>query len=356
MSKTSDDLIKGAMERFEESESGTNEVRQDALDDIRFARLGEQWPEAVEKIRKAEGRPCLTINKLPAFIRQVVNESRQNKPGIVVSPVDSGADVDTAKVISGIVRSIERESNADVAYDTAIDHAVSGGFGFFRIGIEYAHPTSFDMVARIHRVPNPLMVHWDSNSTEFDASDWRYAFVSDILTDKEFKDRFPKAAAVSFEGDHDDVSTSWKNEDGIRIAEYWIKEEEKKNLLMLTGIDGTQKSIREDHIPKVAQAALEGMGLDLGPMSDDELTRLYMHTLQLEETRRRVVMVPKVTRQLISGVEVLEESEDWPGSNIPICPVWGEEVFVDGRRHFRSMIRDAKDPQAMFNFWRAAST
>jgi hypothetical protein len=36
--------------------------------------------------------------------------------------------------------------------------------------------------------------------------------------------------------------------------------------------------------------------------------------------------------------------------------VWGEEVFLDGRRHFRSMVHDAKDPQRMFNFWRSAST
>jgi hypothetical protein len=41
---------------------------------------------------------------------------------------------------------------------------------------------------------------------------------------------------------------------------------------------------------------------------------------------------------------------------IPICPVWGEEVFSDGKRYFRSMIRDAKDPQQMFNFWRSATT
>ena len=63
----------------------------------------------------------------------------------------------------------------------------------------------------------------------------------------------------------------------------------------------------------------------------------------------------KVTRRVLSGAAVLEET-DWIGETIPICPVWGDEVIVDGRRHFRSLIRDARDPQTMFNFWRSSST
>jgi phage terminase large subunit len=47
--------------------------------DIRFARLEEQWPPKSAEQREREGRPCLTVNKLPAFIRQVVNDSRQNR-------------------------------------------------------------------------------------------------------------------------------------------------------------------------------------------------------------------------------------------------------------------------------------
>ena len=153
-----------------ESETVSDDNRRNFENDIDFARMANQWPEQIKKQRELEGRPCLTINKLPSFIRSVVNESRQSKPGVKVSPVDSGADVDTAEVISGLIRSIERDSSADVAYDTAIDQAVSGGFGFFRIGIDYAHEDSFDLVAKIERVPNSLMVHWDVSSTAFDAA------------------------------------------------------------------------------------------------------------------------------------------------------------------------------------------
>ena len=41
---------------------------------------------------------------------------------------------------------------------------------------------------------------------------------------------------------------------------------------------------------------------------------------------------------------------------IPIVPVYGEELHIDGRRRLRSLVRDAKDPQRMFNYWRTTST
>ena len=64
-------------------EEAESENRLAALDDLRFAKLGEQWPESVRQQRIKDGRPCLTINRRPAFIRQVVNEARQNRPGSV---------------------------------------------------------------------------------------------------------------------------------------------------------------------------------------------------------------------------------------------------------------------------------
>jgi len=71
-----DEIIREAREAFELAADYEAENRRDALDDLRFARLGEQWPERVKRERELDGRPCLTINRLPAFIRQVVNDAR----------------------------------------------------------------------------------------------------------------------------------------------------------------------------------------------------------------------------------------------------------------------------------------
>ncbi len=346
-------ILNAAQQQYDESESASGFNRRDAHEDIRFSRLADQWPENIKRQRQEEGRPCLTVNKLPAFIRQVVNDARQNKPGIQVHAVDNGADPDTAQVIGGLVRSIERSSNADVAYDTAIDHSVTGGFGFFRIGIEYAHEESFDLEARIYRVPNPLSVHWDVNSTAFDASDWMYAFVGEDLTPAEFKTKYPGADPISFQTDErDESATATDDQDTIRIVEYWSREEKKRSILRLSN----NQVVRKDDVPEMVRDFFASGDIEVPEgTSDDELTALYMMASDLEVMDEREATYYEVKRRVLSGAAVLEE-EDWPGSTIPICPVWGDEVIVDGRRHFRSMIRDAKDPQTMFNFWRTAAT
>lgn len=341
------DIIAEALERFEESDSETRQNRQDAHDDITFSRLSDQWPDAIRTQREAEGRPCLTVNRLPSFIRSVVNDARHNKPAIQVHPVDNGADVATAEVINGIVRSIERRSNAEVAYDTAIDSATSGGFGFFQIGIEYAHDDSFDLEARIERIANPLMVHWDPASTRFDASDWDYCFVSDFISKERFAHLYPDADPVDWEGS-DTYGEMWMLDDKVRISDYWLREQVKRTIVrMSNGV-----VYREDDLAK--EQKLEGFGNFAEAMSvtlEDMLN--FQGIVRTNEVRE--VDTYNVVRRKISGVDVLSEDK-WPGPTIPICPVWGEEIVADGRRHFRSLIRDAKDPQSMVNFWRTAST
>jgi hypothetical protein len=74
-----------AREAFEQAAEAESDNRNDFISDLRFARLSEeQWPEKVKRDRETDFRPCLTINRMPSFIRQVVNDARQNKPSIKV--------------------------------------------------------------------------------------------------------------------------------------------------------------------------------------------------------------------------------------------------------------------------------
>lgn len=335
-----DDIIKDAMDRFGESRDGTRDNRANAEEDIRFGRLGDQWPVDIRDQRRGEGRPCLTVNRMPSFVRQVVNDARQNKPGIVVSPVDNVSDPEKAEVIGGIVRSIERNSNADIAYDTAIDNAVSCGFGFWEIETDYIDGNSFDQEIRISRIHNPLSVHWDVRSTMFDASDWEYAFKSEMISKDKFEKDYPDAMVVPFESDEHEEQEYWITNDQMRIASYYLVEETADTLLL----------IHDVMQPNVPPATILKSELDDNPEIKAALEMGFFQVTRERKTTRR-----KVVRRVISGHEVLEEHE-WPGTMIPICPVWGEEVVVDGRRVFRSMIRDARDPQQMLNFWRSATT
>jgi len=307
-----------------------SENRRSYEEDIRFARLGEQWPEAVRKQREDEGRPCLTVNRLPAFIRQVTNDARQNKPAIKFHAVGDGADEWTARVQDGLARNIEYSSNADVAYDTALDNAVSGGFGYFRITTDYASDDVFDQDIRIERIPNSLSVIPDAFCMDADSANWNDAFVEDTYAKDAFAARWPDADMTSFEGDHRDVADGWIDGEDIRVVEWWKRREEPATLLLLSNGEVMHQDAYDN-------------GKELFDVAG------------ITVTSTRPTKTMKVTQHIMNGAEIIETNE-WAGKYIPIVPVYGDEVIVNGKRYLMSLIHFAKDPQQMMNYWRTVST
>jgi hypothetical protein len=57
----------------------------------------------------------------------------------------------------------------------------------------------------------------------------------------------------------------------------------------------------------------------------------------------------------LTSMEVLEEGE-WAGKYIPIIPVYGQETVVDNKKKRFGIVRMAKDPQRMYNFWQTSLT
>jgi len=335
-----EDILTEAKEAFQRVSDFENENRMTALDDIRFSRLEEQWPAQIVKQREIEQRPCLTINKMPAFIRQVVNDSRQNKPSIKVHPVDSAADVHTADVMNGLIRNIEYTSNADVAYDTAIEASVSGGFGYWRIGLDYAYADSFDLDLCIKRVSNQFSVYGDPDSTEADSSDWNSAFIVDRLSREEFKRKYKGAkniedddVAIDFDSDAWDRSNDWLDDKTVLIGEWWKREETTKKIVLLS----------------------DGRIVDEDLIKSDPMTMVLINNGVIQVQREREAKSHKVTQYIMTGADVIK-TNDWLGCYIPIVPVYGDEIIVEGKRYFRSLIHGAKDAQRMFNYWRTTST
>lgn len=326
-----DGILTEAKEAFTRAEEYEDDNRKAALEDMRFGRLSEQWPERIKRQRELEGRPCLTINRMPAFIRQVVNDARLNKPAISIHPVDDNADPDTAKVIQGLIRNIEVVSNAEAAYDTGLDNAVSGGFGYWRVDVDYTTEDSFDLDLSIERISNPFTVYGDPRSTAVDSSDWNVAFITELLSHEEFKKLYPGAEISNWEGTlADDKDQEWFTDDTVRIAEYWLREEVAKTLLRLSDGQTMYEEVYLKHkeVFDASDIIVEGDRPTIGH---------------------------KVIQRLMTGAEILETTE-WKGRYIPIIPVYGEEVNLEGRRYFRSLIRDARDSQQMYNYWRTAAT
>lgn len=65
--------------------------------------------------------------------------------------------------------------------------------------------------------------------------------------------------------------------------------------------------------------------------------------------------VVKIRRYVINGADVIEgmdgDERYFPGKYIPIVLVLGKERNIEGKRYIRGMIRDAKDPMRLVNYW-----
>jgi hypothetical protein len=326
-----EDIHEEALEQFEQSQEVWEENQRRYEQDVKFARMGEQWDDNDAERRRQDGRPMLTVNRLPSFIRQVSNDARQNKPQIKVMPQDSSGDPNTAEVLNGLIKNIENISKADLAYDTAIDCAASGGMGYFRVDVDYSDADTFDMDIRINRILNPLTVYPDANSTAADSSDWNYCFITEMMPLDEFEVAYPDADPIDFNaGSYTDREALWFEDKSVRLAEYWCRKQEEYDIHQLdTGDVVTDEMLDE------MQDTLDAMGI------------------QVVKTRKSTKSVVK--RYVLNGQEILE-TDEWEGSFIPVIPVYGEEVYHEGERHFYSLIHFAKDAQRMYNYWRTTTT
>ena len=304
--------------------------RAEALMDVKFA-AGDQWPVEIQNSRNLESRPCLTINKIDAYIRQVTNQQRMQRPRIKVHPVNNLADYKIAQVIEGITRHIEVNSNADTAYDTAFDYAVRMGWGYWRINTKYVSETSFDQEIYIDTIDNPFTVYFDPNSILPDGSDAERCLITTVMDKKIFRENYPGAddGANFQQRSTGDDTAAWLTKEDIRVAEYFYIERERAKLYLLS--DGTSGFADSDNF----FARVEASGLTV---------------VDERDSFRKAVKWMKCT-----AMEILEE-KTWAGKYIPVVPCYGAQVIIDDKRKKYGLVRFAKDPQRMYNFWRTSMT
>jgi len=325
-----DPVITEAVEFLKFCNDADTMNRQEALEDLKFV-SGDQWPVELQNSRNLESRPCLTINKLDGYCRQVANQQRQQRPRIKVHATNTHEQMVEAQDIQGIIRHIEVNSNADHAYDNAFDYAVRMGWGYMRVRTDYVSEDSFDQEIYIDPVDNPFTVYYDPNSIAPDGSDAEKCLITTMMPKDVFRSMYP---------DHDDGTSftqrgtgdsqsEWITKEDIRLAEYYYTVREKAKLYLLS--DGSS-TFADDK---------------------DFFNRLSMAGITVIDTRESVKKTIKYKK--LTAIEVIEE-RDWASKYIPIIPVYGRHVVIGDKRKKFGMVRYAKDSQRMYNFWQTSIT
>lgn len=301
-------ILAVARKRFPLCVKAEEKLRLKQLEDKKFA-AGEQWDPKVKADRAADSRPCLTIDRLTPQLKQITNQQKSLRPASQVTPRSDGARVETAQVFQGIIRNIETNSDADDAYDQAGRDQVEIGIGWWKIITQYCDDDSGNQDLRIERIRNPFKVYHDPAAMRRDRADMKYAFEVSDLEEVEFEELYPKAVhttADEFFSSLGDEAPNWIDGGRIRVVKYW-------------------------HV---------------------ETTR---STVKLANGKTREKESRKVRCHILTGLEVLKEYE-WAGKYIPLVPVLGDEREIEGEVDLRGVVRNAKDPQRMFNYWRSATT
>ena len=292
--ESEEEFLRRALARWQLAQEATIENRRDSLDDVEFS-IGKQWPENVKGVRVQDGRPCLTMNRIPQNLKLLINEQRQQRPALEVNPVGDGADVETAEILQGIFRHIEIASDAEIAYDHA--------FGYWRVRTDYRDVDSDEQDIFIEWIRNQFSVALDPAASLADKSDMRWAFIIEDMPIEEYKLLYPKSEMAKLDEyrAEGNAEAGWMGDKFIRLAEYYYVLEEVE------------------------------------PIGGRKVTR-------------RTVKYAKINAR-----ERLEE-HDILGSRVPIIPVLGEEVLVNGKLHLAGLVRYMKDPARQYNYWVSSAT
>src|SRR4029077_20342174 len=320
-------ILREAKERFERCRAWETAWRDRALFDTKFANGDPsnmwQWDTNVRSDRG--NPPCLTYNQVRQHNLQVINDARQNKAQIKVTPTGGRASYEAAQVFSGIIRRIEYQSKAVDAYSTATYHQVESGIGYVRVETDYVDEQSFDLDLWIRRVPDPRSVYMDPDCKLYDKSDANFAFVFEDIARDRYEEEYGEEdnpAPVTL-----DRTDGWNDKDHVRVCEYWRRNVNNTRIHQLN--DGTV--VRDDEIPDDLREQVEAMIL-----------------------KTREVAEPEIEWFKLAGDKIIDR-RDWSGRYIPIVPFIGEETVIEKKMDRKGHTRSQIDAQRIYNYWASAA-
>lgn len=393
--KAEQKIIDKAMKNLKKAVDADEHNRSSAIDDLNFAN-GEQWSSEEKKRRSDKGRPALTLNFLPKFIDQVVGDMLHNTPSIKLKPIDSKSDVNIAKIRQGIINSVEYLSNSKGIYGYAAKQMVTCGYGGWRILTRYTEENPFLQEMYLEGIRNPFLIYMDPSSKDQNYADAKWGLLLEKMPKEEFEDMYPKATLPSdgMKVGQGLANELWYDGDNVTVAEYFVKTQEKVNMVQLE--DGRvmseeeykeiKKEWKEDFKEFLAgveeeftqpfqpiQEPSAGATVD-GSMPPPIVTNPEApaappmpqllpqepdkEDLEPKIAKRKSTEVTVIKHYIMTCCEILSggtEGKKFPGKFIPLVLLKGKELNIEGKNYVYSLIRNAKDPQKLINYWNTAA-
>ena len=333
--ETEVDFLHYARELFSDDLNYDKDNREAGIEDAKFV-SGDQWDEGVRQRRTRAKKPVLTINRLPAFVGQIVGNRRMNETQVKVLPDNEGGK-DSAVVRQGLIRNIEKTSKADRAYDKALENCVIGGIGWFGVKLDYASDDVFEQDIKLVRYDNPWSIVIDRQITDPTGRDAHHAFIVDRMPRKDFERAYPGKSTADLNLDTEIIDAEgeagWFSQDDVRVVSFWRMRTRDK--LLALSVDG------KTFYPPEGYAAIP-----------EELAKIAVNP-KTQQPYVRVAPCKYAEMYLMSGADLLDGPYELPISRVPVFRVPAWEINIGVTKSRFGLTRHMKDPQRLHNYWRS---
>ena len=341
-----DEFVQQRLKRFKLMREAEDLQRRRSIEEVEF-NSGKHWDSDMRKEREEKDQVVIEINRTPQFLNQVANEQRMTRPSAIIKPEGNGADQDTARILQGLIKSIEIKSDAEAIHDDAFYAVLEKGWTYWRKIIEYESDRSFKKVIRTKRIANDFSVYCDPAASEYDKSDAIDYVITEDIPLEQYKIEYEGSRLASL-GDFTSVgddAKEWIGNGIVRVAECFYKEMKREPLYALAD-DPYGDGKFEDELERDENGQLVGVLYAFG----QPMFRMSV--------RRRVYWAK------INAVEILDGNADKTagreyikgGQYIPIIPAHGKRLLIEKRRVWAGMVRDAIEPCLASDYWLSAIT
>jgi hypothetical protein len=319
---------KEILERYEYAFNDEVDQRDLANKDCVFLEEEDgMWSDQAKEQRKS--RPRLSVDLISPGIDQATGDQREMNTEAKVIPL-AGATKDLAKIFSGLLRSINNNCDFEDIKDAAYDEQLKCGYGGWRILTRECPDDPWKQEIYKKWVPSAhSSLYFDPSAEDYDRSDAEWGFVITTTTEKAFKREWKGQDSPGFFSKMINSLNStvrlWYSAQRVQIGEFWYKDPVKKTMALLN--DGRVIDLKAEE--KVIDE-LQAKGILI--VDEREIESFNIKTVKL------------------TGLDFLNDWEDWAGSFIPLIPVYGKTAIIDGKKYYRGVTRKAKDANRMVNY------
>lgn len=322
---------------FNRSISGSNDLNEQALDDIKFAKVpGQQWVGS--DTEQYANKPKPENNKIARQINRILGQYQRLEMNAKIISASEDANDDDAEILQSRWRNDFNFSDGVEALNNAADEAFHGGFGAFKIAAKYEDEEQEDpdyqnlCIEPIYSAPSSVV--YSAGSIRKDKSDAKQAWHLLRVNREETEEEYGVSIASYPNAVYDDGYFDWTCDDrkDIYIAHYYEVIEKR-----ITEYKFDSLVITKDGRKYRTQT---------GERVEKEMLDEMIELMPYEKKSKKVKFVEYA---LISGDQFLVKPQKTPFKRVPIIPQYGYHTVINGKEFYCGEVARQRDNQRFLN-------